>query len=87
VPVILGCALLGATEPRAAPFEVTINEDSGAVCVFVSNRLVASVSGEQRYSPAFDNIRNLNVKLIDTAQANADAVYALARVKARIAAG
>jgi hypothetical protein len=34
---------------------------------------------EQSYSSAFDNIRNLNVKLIDTAQANADAVCALAR--------
>jgi hypothetical protein len=36
-------------------------------------------SVEQSYSSAFDNIRNLNVKLIDTAQANADAVCALAR--------
>jgi hypothetical protein len=34
---------------------------------------------EQSYSAAFDNIRNLNVKLIDTAQANADGVCALAR--------
>lgn len=34
---------------------------------------------EQSYSAAFDNIRNLNVKLIDAAQANADAVCALAR--------
>jgi hypothetical protein len=30
-------------------------------------------------SSAFDNIRNLNVKLIDVTQANADAVCALAR--------
>jgi hypothetical protein len=36
-------------------------------------------SVEESYSSAFDNIRNLNVKLIDTAQANADAVCALAR--------
>jgi hypothetical protein len=36
-------------------------------------------SVEQSYSSAFDDIRNLNVKLIDTAQANADAVCALAR--------
>ncbi len=34
---------------------------------------------EQSYSTAFDNIRNLNVRLIDAAQANADAVCALAR--------
>jgi hypothetical protein len=34
---------------------------------------------EQSYSAAFDNIRNLNVKLIDAAQENADAVCALAR--------
>jgi hypothetical protein len=36
-------------------------------------------SVEQSYSSAFDNMRNLNVKLIDAAQANADAVCALAR--------
>jgi hypothetical protein len=36
-------------------------------------------SVEQSYSSAFDDIRNLNVKLIDTAQANADAMWALAR--------
>jgi hypothetical protein len=36
-------------------------------------------SVEQSYSSAFDDIRNLNVKLIDTAQANADAVCNLAR--------
>jgi hypothetical protein len=34
---------------------------------------------EQSYSATFDNIRNLNVRLIDAAQANADAVCALAR--------
>jgi hypothetical protein len=34
---------------------------------------------EESYSAAFDNIRNFNVKLIDTAQANADAACALAR--------
>jgi hypothetical protein len=34
---------------------------------------------EQSYSAAFDNIRNLNVRLIDAAQANADAMCALAR--------
>jgi hypothetical protein len=34
---------------------------------------------EQSYSAAFDNIRNLNVRLIDAAQENADAVCALAR--------
>lgn len=34
---------------------------------------------EQSYSAAFDNIRNLNVKLIDAAQANVGAVCALAR--------
>jgi hypothetical protein len=34
---------------------------------------------ERSYSAAFDNIRNLNVRLIDAAQANADAVCALAR--------
>jgi hypothetical protein len=31
------------------------------------------------YSTAFDNVRNFNVRLIDAAQANADAVCALAR--------
>jgi len=35
--------------------------------------------GEQDYSLAFDNIRNLNVKLIDATQANVDAACALAR--------
>jgi hypothetical protein len=34
---------------------------------------------EQSYSAAFDNIRNLNVRLIDAVQANADAAYSLAR--------
>jgi hypothetical protein len=34
---------------------------------------------EQSYSTAFDNIRNFNVRLIDAAQANVDAVCALAR--------
>lgn len=34
---------------------------------------------EQSYSAAFDNIRNLNVRLIDAAQANAEAVCGLAR--------
>jgi hypothetical protein len=34
---------------------------------------------EQSYSAAFVNIRNLNVRLIDAAQTNADAVCALAR--------
>ncbi|HEY2526340.1 MAG TPA: phasin family protein [Xanthobacteraceae bacterium] len=34
---------------------------------------------EQSYSTTFDNIRNLNVSLIDAAQANADAMCALAR--------
>jgi hypothetical protein len=34
---------------------------------------------EQSGSAAFDNIRNLNLKLIDAAQANADAACALAR--------
>ena len=34
---------------------------------------------EQSYSAAFDNIRNLNVRLIDAVQANADALCALAR--------
>ena len=34
---------------------------------------------EQNYSVAFDNIRDLNVKLIDAMQANVDAVCALAR--------
>ena len=34
---------------------------------------------EQSYSATFDNIRNLNVRLIDAAQENADAVCALAR--------
>jgi hypothetical protein len=34
---------------------------------------------EQGYSAAFDNIRNFNVRLIDAAQANADAGCALAR--------
>jgi hypothetical protein len=36
-------------------------------------------SAEQSYSAAFDHIRNLNVKLIDAAQANAEAVCVLAR--------
>jgi hypothetical protein len=39
---------------------------------------------EQSYSAAFDNIRNLNVKLIDAAQANAEVVCALARNVATI---
>jgi hypothetical protein len=34
---------------------------------------------EQSYSAAVDNIRNLNVRLIDAAQANANAMCALAR--------
>ncbi len=34
---------------------------------------------EQVYSAAFDNVRSLNVRLIDAAEANADAVCALAR--------
>jgi hypothetical protein len=34
---------------------------------------------EQSYSAAFDNIRDLNVRLIDAAQANAEAMCALAR--------
>jgi len=34
---------------------------------------------EQSYSATFDNIRNFNVRLIDAAQENADAVCALAR--------
>jgi hypothetical protein len=34
---------------------------------------------EQSGSAAFDNIRNLNLRLIDAAQANADAACALAR--------
>jgi hypothetical protein len=34
---------------------------------------------EQSYSATFNNIRNLNVRLIDAAQANADAVCVLAR--------
>lgn len=34
---------------------------------------------EQSYSAAFDSIRNLNMRLIDAAQANADGVCALAR--------
>lgn len=34
---------------------------------------------EQSYSAAFENIRTLNVKLIDAAQANAEAVCGLAR--------
>jgi hypothetical protein len=34
---------------------------------------------EQSGSAAFDNIRNLNLRLIDAAQANADAMCALAR--------
>jgi hypothetical protein len=39
---------------------------------------------QQSYSAAFDNIRNLNVRLIDAAQANADAVCAFARDVATI---
>ncbi len=34
---------------------------------------------EHSYSAAFDNIRNINVRLIDAAQANAEAMCALAR--------
>jgi hypothetical protein len=34
---------------------------------------------EQSYLAAFDNIRNLNARMIDAVQANADAVCALAR--------
>jgi hypothetical protein len=41
---------------------------------------------EQSYSAGLDNIRNLNVKLIDAAQANAEAVCALARNIATIKA-
>jgi hypothetical protein len=39
---------------------------------------------EQSYSAAFDNIRNLNAGLVDAAQANADAMCALARDMATI---
>jgi hypothetical protein len=34
---------------------------------------------EQSYSAAFNNVRDLNIRLIDAVQANADAICALAR--------